>query len=95
MISLVHDMVGCYDKSAKRLKSPKHTFPLFPFIELRQRAEEVSSLEQELHELQISAQQLTERRNQSQKHLEETQCCLEKQQKGIKNSKGTFCAQSS
>lgn len=51
--------------------------------ELRQRAEEVSNLEQELRELQISAQQLTERRTQSQKHLEETQCCLEKQQKDI------------
>ena len=71
-------------------KAPKHTIPLFPFTELRQRAEEVSNLEQELRELQISAQELTERRTQSQKHLEETQCCLEKQQKGITNSKGTY-----
>ncbi|XP_068734814.1 uncharacterized protein [Montipora capricornis] len=50
---------------------------------LRQRAEEVANLEKELRELQITGQCLAERRNETQKQLEETHCCVQKQQKEI------------
>jgi len=50
---------------------------------LRQRAEEVANLERELRELQITAKRLVERRNQSQKHFEESECRLQKQQEEI------------
>jgi len=65
------------------------TFPTvfcFCFVVLRQRAEEVANLERELRELQITAKRLVERRNQSQKHFEESECRLQKQQEGIKIS---------
>ncbi|KAJ7386642.1 kinetochore-associated Ndc80 complex subunit spc25 [Desmophyllum pertusum] len=50
---------------------------------LRQRAEEVANLERELRELQITAERLVEKRNQNQKHFEETECRLRKQHEEI------------
>ena len=49
---------------------------------LRQRAEEVANLDKELRELQITAERLVEKRNQNQKHFEQTEGRLQKQQEG-------------
>lgn len=49
---------------------------------LRQRAEEVANLEKELRELQMTAERLVEKRNQKQKHFEQTEGRLQKQQEG-------------
>ena len=54
----------------------------FHSLELRKRAEEVANLEKELRELQITAQRLVEKKNQNQKHFEQTEGRLQKQQKG-------------
>ena len=54
----------------------------FHSLELRQRAEEVANLEKELRALQITAERLMEKKNQNQKHLEQTEGRLQKQQEG-------------
>lgn len=54
----------------------------FHSVVLRQRAEEVANLERELRELQITAERLVEKRNQNQKHFEQTEGRLQKQQEG-------------
>lgn len=54
----------------------------FHSLELRQRAEEVANLEKDLRALQITAERLVEKKNQNQKHLEQTEGRLQKQQEG-------------
>ena len=43
------------------------------FLVLRQRADEVANLERELRELQITAERLVQRREQTEKYLEDTE----------------------
>ena len=52
------------------------------FLVLRQRADEVANLERELRELQITAERLVQRREQTEKHLEDTEHQLKKRRDG-------------
>ena len=52
------------------------------FLVLRQRADEVANLERELRELQITAERLVQRREQTEKHLEDTEHQLKKRKDG-------------
>ena len=52
---------------------------------LQQQKEEIKNLEKELRELQITAQNVLEKRNQKQKHYQEIEDQLEKESKGWDN----------
>ena len=52
------------------------------FLVLRQRADEVANLERELRELQITAERLVQRREQTEKYLEDTEHRLKKRKDG-------------
>ena len=49
---------------------------------LRQRADEVANLERELRELQITAERLVQRREQTEKYFEDTEHRLKKRKDG-------------
>ena len=52
------------------------------FLVLRQRADEVANLERELRELQITAERLVQRREQTEKNLEDIEHRLKKRKDG-------------